>query len=172
MPARAPWRPIACAFLAGTPLLIHVVLTSHVVAWLEIPLSVGSGLTHATLYGALLVLFARSLRTGGDDLVTGLARRFQNPLPPCVAAYTRGVTLAWCGFFALQLAGSATLLAVAPRAVWSLFVNVLDLPLVGLMFVAEFGCRRLLLRAESSVGLLEAIRAFSTRDDATLPGPS
>jgi uncharacterized membrane protein len=41
-------------------------------------------------------------------------------------------------FFAGQVAVSALLLAFAPLSAWSLFVNVLNVPLIALMFAAEY----------------------------------
>jgi uncharacterized membrane protein len=52
------------------------------------------------------------------------------------------VTVAWCCFFVAQLLGSALLFLFAPLAAWSLFVNVLNVPLVGAMFTAEFVYRQ------------------------------
>ncbi|MDE2513521.1 MAG: hypothetical protein KGL22_05395, partial [Alphaproteobacteria bacterium] len=58
-----------------------------------------------------------------------------------LVVYTRRVTWAWCGFFAVQLTTSVTLFLFAPLVVWSFFVNVLDIPLVAAMFGAEYLCR-------------------------------
>ncbi len=144
--------------LAGIPFLVHVTLESHVAPALDPWLRLGSGLSHAALFGGLLLLFAGSLRRGRTDLVTVLHRRFQSRVPPRVARYTRGVTIAWSLFFAGQLLGSALLLGFASPDAWSLFVNVLDLPLVALMFAAEFACRRVLLRGETRIGPADAIQ--------------
>ena len=92
------------------------------------------------------------------------------PLPRGVAVYTRRVTQAWSLFFAGQLVTSAALLAFAPRPVWSLFVNVLDLPLVALMFVAEYACRLRLVSREHRVGPLAALRAFGRRGELPVGG--
>jgi uncharacterized membrane protein len=125
-----------------------------------------SGLSHAALYCGLLVLFGRTLLPGREALVSRLARRFRDPLPPAVARYTRGVTWAWCLFAGGQLAGSAALLLWGREAVWSLFINALDLPLVVAMFAAEYACRLVMVAPADRVGPLEAIRAFSSRNNA------
>lgn len=96
------------------------------------------GAPHAAAYLVLLWLFGRTLRRGGDPLISRVARRVHGALAPEMEAYTRGVTLAWCLFFAGQVAVSALLLAFAPLATWSLFVNVLNLPLLALMFASEY----------------------------------
>lgn len=72
--------------------------------------------------------------------------------------YTRRVTWAWCCFFAAQLATSVTLFFFTPVVVWSFFVNVLDLPLVVVMFLAEYRCRLRCLRNPPRHSLTEIIR--------------
>lgn len=96
------------------------------------------GVPHAAAYLFLLWLFARTLRGGQDPLVSRVARRVHGTLAPEMEAYTRRVTLAWCVFFAGQVAVSVLLLAFAPLEAWSLFVNVLNVPLLALMFTAEY----------------------------------
>jgi uncharacterized membrane protein len=127
-----------------------------------------SAIDHAMIYGGLLALFAASLRPGRIDLVTEMAVRTQGPLVPEMARYTRRVTWAWCGFFAGDLATSLALYLAAPLDWWSLFVNVLDLPLVLAMFAAEYTVRRIALRHLAHVTVLQTIRAFARRP-ATLP---
>jgi uncharacterized membrane protein len=58
-------------------------------------------------------------------------------LAPEIETYTCRVTWIWCGFFALQLAGSALLLMMAPIAWWSTFVNILNVPLLAAMMLGE-----------------------------------
>ena len=120
-----------------------------------------SGLSHACIHVSLLLLFARSLRPGRTALITGLATRLRGPLTPAMLAYTRSVTKAWCVFFVLQLAASAVLLAVAPRPVWSLFVNVLDGPSVVLMFAGEYAIRRWRFRDYRHISPVETFRTFA-----------
>jgi uncharacterized membrane protein len=96
------------------------------------------GAPHAAAYLFLLWLFGRTLLRGRDPLVSRIARRVHGTLAPEMEAYTRRVTLAWCVFFAGQVAVSALLLAFAPLAAWSLFVNVLNVPLLALMFGSEY----------------------------------
>lgn len=73
-----------------------------------------AGVSHAMLHAGLLALFGATLRRGQVPLATGLARRLNPAFHLGMEGYTRGVTAAWCAFFAGQLAGSAVLLAVAP----------------------------------------------------------
>ena len=99
------------------------------------------GLPHALAYSSLLAAFGLSLLPGREPVLTRLVLKVRGPLPPELLAYTRHVTAAWCCFFAAQLALSLTLFLLAPLAVWSLFINVLNLPLVVAMFVIEYTYR-------------------------------
>jgi uncharacterized membrane protein len=147
------------------PLLVHAGLAGGVLAGAAAAAALlWSGASHASLNLGLCLMFGRSLLAGrGDDLVTGLARRLQGPLSPEMAAYTRGVTRLWCLYFAGQLAVSAALFLLAPRAVWSLFVNVLDLPLALLMFAVEYTYRRHRFRHHAHVSLAATVAAFARR---------
>lgn len=123
-----------------------------------------SGISHALVYGGLLALFAGTLRPGRTDLVTAMARRLRPATAPAMAGYTRAVTVAWCAFFAMQLAASLLLLLLAPAPVWSLFVNVLQLPLVAVAFAVELAVRHLRFRSFDHVGIAETVRAFRRHD--------
>ena len=104
---------------------------------LEGGLALSAALTHALIYVFLLVLFGTSLLPQREPLVTHFACQIHGPLADGIRHYTRAVTRAWCVFFALQLLVSALLIIWAPLQWWSLFVNVLNAPLVCMMFLAE-----------------------------------
>lgn len=127
-----------------------------------------SAASHAAIYGGLLALFGGSLRRGRTDLVTGMAERLRPGLTPAMRRYTRGVTRAWCAFFALQVLVSAGLGLLAPAEAWSLFVNVLDAPLVALMFLGEHVARRLVFPGYHHASIREVVRAFG--QDRAAPG--
>ncbi len=74
------------------------------------------------------------------------------------------MTKAWCIFFAGQIAMSATLFLFAPHAVWSLFVNVLDAPMVLLMFIGEYAVRRVRLRHRPHGSPLAMVRRLAAGD--------
>lgn len=124
-------------------------------------LAAAYGIPHAVIYASLLWLFGHTLRHGVEPLVTRLARRVHGTLPPEMAAYTRGVTVAWCIFFTAQLAVSALLFSFASLSIWSLFVNVLNLPLLALMFAGEYVYRSLRHREFPHASFLDGIRAFA-----------
>ena len=101
-----------------------------------------SAIPHAIAYLSVLTVFGVSLTPGRKAIVTVFAEKSRGILPPAVLRYTRRVTWAWCAFCAGQLLGSLLLLLFAPAAIWSIFVNILNLPLLIVMFCAEFAWRR------------------------------
>ena len=119
-----------------------------------------TGFFHASAYLSLLRWFVGSLRPGQEPVVTSLARRIRASMPDKVVHYTRQVTIAWCVFFAAQIATSASLLLLAPRSSWFMFVTVLNLPLLATMTVAEFCCRCWLFRHEPRTSLLGTLAAM------------
>jgi uncharacterized membrane protein len=120
-----------------------------------------SGLPHAAVNGLLLWWFGRTLRDGHEPLITRVARRVHGTLTPPIQRYTRQVTLAWCFFFALQLAVSLGLFLLAPLEAWSMYVNVLNLPLVVLMFASEYLVRRKLHPEHPRASIARTLRAFT-----------
>lgn len=119
-----------------------------------------AGCCHAAAYLSLLIWFATSLRPGREAAVTRFARRVRRTMPDKVVRHTRRVTIAWCVFFAAQLAASAGLLLMAPAAAWSVFVNLLNLPLLATMVLAEFGARLILFRHEPRTSLIDTLSAM------------
>jgi uncharacterized membrane protein len=114
-------------------------------------------LEHVAMFLALAGWFGASLRPGREALVTRFARLVEGELGPAALAYTRGVTLAWAGFSAAVAAASALLYFLAPLELWSLFANLLTLPLVGTMFVAEFLVRMRVCPELSRGGVLRGV---------------
>jgi uncharacterized membrane protein len=112
------------------------------------------------VYAGLLWMFARTLAPGREALITGLARQVRGTLPDELTAYTRQVTWAWCVFFAAMTLTSLLLFVFAPLRTWSLFVNVLGLPLIAAMFVAEYVYRVVRYRRFSHASLLTSVGAF------------
>jgi uncharacterized membrane protein len=113
--------------------------------------------------GALMILFAASLRAGHEPLCSRVAAMVRGrPLAPAIARYTRRVTIAWALFFAAMIVASITLFVAAPVDVWSAFANLLAWPLVALMFVAEYIVRRRVLRDVPHTPLIATLRAWSS----------
>ncbi len=103
----------------------------------ESGLILSTGIPHTLVYLGLLLVFGRSLRPGGEPVVTYFARAIHGMPSPDLARYTRRITAAWCLFFFLQILVSGTLLLCAPLGWWSAFVNLLNIPLVLLMLGVE-----------------------------------
>lgn len=121
---------------------------------------VAAGLCHALAYLSLLGWFSVSLLPNHEPVITILAQRVRRTMPDRVVRYTRHVTIAWCIFFLAQLIASAVLLATASEAVWSVFVGLLNVPLIAGMVLVEFGCRRLIFRREPHTGLGDTLLAM------------
>ena len=110
------------------------------IVWAErsgLSLTAMPGLPHAIAYSALLFGFAYTLLPGHEAILTRVVNAVRGPLPPKLIIHTRRVTFAWCCFFAAQVVMSVALYLFAPLEVWSFFINVLNLPLVVLMFIVE-----------------------------------
>ena len=111
-------------------------------------------------YSIMAFTFGRSLRQGRVPLCTHIADRVHGPLSTLELRYTRKATLAWVIFFLLNLAATFLLFKFAPLRVWSVFVNFCSLPLILLMFAAEYAVRRRVLPQVQSSGLIAALRVY------------
>jgi uncharacterized membrane protein len=120
------------------------------------------GVPHAAGNLFLLWFFGRTLRPGRDALITRLARRVHGGLPPDMEGYTRRLTVAWCVFFAAQVAVSVLLFAFASIDAWSIFINILNVPLVVLMFIGEYFYRVVRYRDFPHASIATAWRAFAS----------
>ena len=123
------------------------------------------GIPHAAIYLFLLWFFGSTLLPGKEPLVRRLAHRVHGPLPPEHDAYTRRLTFVWCAFFAAQIIISVLLLEFASLHAWSLFISILNFPLLALMFVSEYVYRVICHRNFPHASIIEAIQVFS-RDAA------
>jgi len=112
------------------------------------------------VYGFLLVVFGRTLVPGREALITHLARCVHGSLPDEIVTYTRRLTWLWCVVFALMAATSITLFTCASLATWSLFANLLNLPLVAAIFVAEYIYRVMRFPDFTHASFLTAVKAF------------
>ena len=153
---RARNRLLWSLVLLATGVVIYVL--EHQESW---GLAAAYGIPHAVVYLSFLWLFGQTLWPGEVPFVTRLARRVHGTLPPELAAYTRRVTYAWCVFFAAQMVISALLFKFASLNIWSLFINVLNFPLLALMFIGEYVYRTVHHREFPHASILDGIRAFS-----------
>ena len=110
-------------------------------------------------YGLMALSFGLSLFQGRIALCTRLADKSHGPLTPYEVLYTRRVTAAWALFFVLLMAATFGLYVLAPLRVWSMFANFCTLPLMGLMFAAEYAVRRRVL-PQVKRGILATVRVY------------
>lgn len=126
----------------------------HNVALLYFIQHVGTNLALATLFGS-------SLFGQREALVSKFARLAQGgTISPLKARYTRQVTTAWTLFFLLTAAVSTALFWQASPVTWSVFANLLSLPLVGLMFAGELFFRHRRLPPEEISSIADSIRGY------------
>ena len=119
-------------------------------------------LPHLAIYLVLLTWFGGTLRPGREPLVTYMARQVHETMSVELLSYTRRVTVAWCVFFLVMALTSTALFVWAPVETWSLFANLLNLPLVIAMFLTEYLWRLLRHPDLSRATIPMMIRAFMT----------
>lgn len=113
------------------------------------------------LMTVLLTTFARTLQAGHKPLCVKFAEIIhQGELPLEHAIYARRVTIAWVMFFAMIIVISTVLFFFTSLTTWSIFVNFFTLPLVALMFVAEYLVRRRTLTNLPEGSVLDAVRTY------------
>lgn len=151
--ARSAWRYGVVLVIAATawlgwrlPILAHM----DWYYWLQ----------GVAINAAFALFFGRSLLPDTEPVCARFARAIYDELAPPLARYTRRATWAWTIFFIANIAISSLLFAGAGRATWSLFANVLYLPLVLLMFAGEYLVRRLALPRDLCGHWLDAMRGF------------
>jgi uncharacterized membrane protein len=154
MTGKAWWPLLALGFAAA---VYYIVTGDHG----RIGLLAVNGLSHATLNLFLLWLFGRTLLRGREPLISQISRHINGELKEEVVEYTRHVTIAWCAYFALQVLVSLGLYLLAPLGTWSFFINVLNLPLLILMFVAEKVYRTRRYPNHPKTSILKAIEVYS-----------
>jgi len=127
-------------------------------------------LCQLTMCLAIAWLFGRTLRPGAVPLVTQMARAVHGTLPARIETYTRHVTVAWTLFMLVLCALSVLLFALAPLRVWSAFANLLLLPLVALMFLAEYAYRSVRHAWFAHATLAQSVTAFQRLRNRAVPG--
>lgn len=161
---RSPRRSIMLAALA----LSSTVALSAAWSALENHFGLVYWLQHVGMQLILLMTFGRTLIAGRQPLCTRFAEALHGVLTPQHENYARQVTLAWTLFFAAMAVISTLLFFLAPLPIWSVFANFLTLPLVALMFIAEYAVRRAILPETRQTPMLDALRAF--RNNSARPG--
>ncbi|MDE2439578.1 MAG: hypothetical protein KGP14_01035 [Betaproteobacteria bacterium] len=120
---------------------------------------------------ALATLFGRSLLGGGEALITQLARAvYYGEISERKRRYTRHATVAWTLFFLSNALISTILWLLAPHSAWSVFANLLSLPLLVGMFIAEHIWRLCALPPEERPSIAQVVRAYRMHGKQTPPG--
>ena len=145
---------------AGAAAAASALLLSLYWPVLEKDFSVVYLLQEGGFYSLMAASFGRSLFGQRVALCTEVADKVHGPLTAQEVLYTRRVTAAWAVFFASIAAATLALFLFAPLRTWSLFANFCVLPLIGLMFVAEYALRRRVLPKVARPGILAAVRVY------------
>ena len=149
-------------------LIVAVIVAYPFVAWWALAFGGNVGET-ALWFGAapqvfcylgLLWLFGRSLIRGREALITKVARFVHGELSPEKERYTRQVTVFWCVFFAGMAIISVCLLMFVSVEAWLFFANVLNLPILGCAFLAEYAYRLVRLPQSARETFLAPLRAY------------
>jgi len=115
---------------------------------------------HFSINAVLALIFGRTLTGGRRPLVTMLATPVHEVMTPELIRYTRQVTAAWTLFFLACATVSALLFFFASVEAWSVFANILSLPLIALMFLVENLVRKRILPKRDQLGLRATVRAL------------
>jgi uncharacterized membrane protein len=151
------WTHVLVALLAAAA---AAVLLRHYWPLLERNFSLVYLLQEAGFYSLMAASFGLSLRRHETALCTQLADKVHGPLSAQEIRYTRQVTAAWTIFFLATTLVTIALFALAPLRVWSLFANFFAVPLMVLMFAAEYAVRRRVLPQVQGGGVLAAVRVY------------
>lgn len=117
-------------------------------------------LQHMTINLLLGIWFGRSLLRQREPLCTTFATLLHPVMHEQLRRYTYRLTQIWTLFFFAMATVSAGLFLLAPIHVWSLFANLLTLPLVALVFLIEYLIRIRVLPPEDHLGPTSAFRAY------------
>lgn len=164
---RSPRRTVLLTLLAAgaaTLALVWPVLAQNV-EWMYF-------VQHAGTNALLCIAFGRTLGNGRIPMCTRIAQLTHGRLSEALARYTRHVTVAWTLFFGVNAIASAALFAFGPIAAWSTFANLLAIPLVALMFAAEYAVRCVVLSREDRGSILDAVRAYRKSPGTAVGAPA
>jgi uncharacterized membrane protein len=132
--------------------------------WLQAHVDVVYLIQHAGSHALLGIWFGGSLlaaRNGrGHAVITGLATRLHGPLPAPILRYTAQITALWTMYFILMAVASVALFAFGSLQAWSTLANLVTMPLVIFIFVAEYAVRLRLHPNFEHVSILAGVRAY------------
>ncbi len=137
---------VALIVRSRTALLVGILLAALLGAAVLSHQQLLAALPSIALNLMLSSVFAVTLRRGETPLIVRMAELDDGALTPQFRRYLRGLTHVWAIFFAAMAGLSLLLMLYAPFEWWSLFVNVLTWPLIGVMFACEWAVRRVAFR--------------------------
>jgi uncharacterized membrane protein len=112
-------------------------------------------------------LFGHTLARGRQPLISRVARIDRGAdLDPATLQYTRRVTFVWFLFFAVCAVSSLLLGLFASLRHWSLFANVLMLPMAMALFLGEWAYRRRRFHEREHASPLSTIAKFASASAA------
>lgn len=121
-PQALTWAALAAAGLLGAGSLIDADLAMR---------------TYPVLMSlAMLSAFAASLARP-PTMIERFARLIEPDLPPAGVRYARGVTWAWCGFFAVNAGVALWTALAASLEVWALYNGLISYGVMGLLLGGE-----------------------------------
>lgn len=150
------WLMAGLLALAYAAFTHYLSLVTDLGAWFSFLQNIG-------INTVLAFVFGRTLTGRRQPLVTRIAAMVHEEMSPELNRYTRQVTLAWTLFFIACALTSIGLFYLAPIEAWSVFANILSLPLMGLMFLVENEVRKRVLPKRDQVGLLGTVRAVRAK---------
>lgn len=154
------WRAGNALAIAGGSLVAAVLLF---VSWPALRQNVALlyYLQHAGANLILGALFGRSLLGTREALVTHFARLAHGGvLSAAKTRYSRQVTIAWTTFFLLNTLVSTMLFLFATHETWSIFANLMSMPLVISMFIVEQVVRIRVLPPDDHSSFADTIRGY------------
>ncbi|MEC5384183.1 hypothetical protein VVD49_00540 [Uliginosibacterium sp. H3] len=155
---RARWLVLLALASVFALLYVFTPQLIHKIVWVYFLQDLSCNLFAACIFGSTLL-------PGKEALCTRLARMARSFMTPRVERYTRQITWAWTIFFGFCVVLSAALFLSGHIEAWSWFANVLNLPLIGAMFVVEFFTRMLVIPKAERSGISETIRSVAAYGD-------
>lgn len=128
-------------------LWLIVLVTGLSVAGLSFILNstLGLKLYPVIITGSFLAIFSYSLYAP-PTIIERFARMQTSELPPEAIPYTTTVTKIWCLFFVINILVSLYTVFFTSVEIWALYNGLISYLLMGLLFIGEWGYRRLVLK--------------------------
>lgn len=107
--------------------------------------ALGLKLYPVIITGSFLAVFGYSLYAP-PTIIERFARLQTSELPPEAIPYTTKVTKIWCLFFIINILVSLYTVFFTSVEIWALYNGLISYLLMGLLFIGEWGYRRLVLK--------------------------